>query len=668
MSNDNASGLYINCIFEDNLSQNGAAVFNNGNGARVARPTFINCLFDSNTASGQGGAMLNEANAGQDAVPVIINSTFYGNSAGSLGNAICNANGGSAVLRNSIMYGNGGVSSIFNTGNGLLDAAHSLFDQTVTGYSLSPSNFTAAESPFVDAPNDDFELNDCAAAIDRGDNAAYLDAMGAMEDLSGKNRLYNASGLADLKIDMGALEFEGSPVPLLMSCQTTYSVVLGPNGEAELDASVFDSGSTGCSPLTFELDGEKLLSLGCNDVGEHEMTLQLTDGRHEVATCVVTLSVSDESAPSAACLNPTVLLDGNGSYQLQESDVFDALNSSDNCGITAVDFEALTFDCQDVGQTAYVLVNVRDAAGLEASCLSAIQVESSNELPEGWSPTDIGDAGEGTTYSFDICAGDNPNQAGLDISTGAYNLFPRNADNVAFVTLPLCGDGGIQARIDQVSNGYAGLMIRESSHPGAKMVAIYSNQTSIVRREIRSVDNADKSVGLILAPAHQWLRLVRSGNYIGGFYRNSAGGSWQLFFLAYLPMQNCVEMGIAAFTHDPNGTADVSFSQIRYSSNAGENLSTPERIELESWEPPVVKATIAPNPVRDVMTLTFSRPLFADGTATLFNEVGQRVGQMPLREGASTLDWVTGQLPAGFYFLHLKGENGYQEVLKVVKH
>jgi hypothetical protein len=88
---------------------------------------------------------------------------------------------------------------------------------------------------------------------------------------------------------------------------------------------------------------------------------------------------------------------------------------------------------------------------------------------------------------------------------------------------------------------------------------------------------------------------------------------------------------------------------------------------FESWEPEVTKAVIAPNPVQDVFTLDFSRPLFADGTATLFNEFGQRVGQRALRQGTSAIDWQAGNLPAGLYFLEVMAEDGYREVLKVVR-
>ncbi|MCR9103510.1 MAG: hypothetical protein NXI25_26430, partial [bacterium] len=73
---------------------------------------------------------------------------------------------------------------------------------------------------------------------------------------------------------------------------------------------------------------------------------------------------------------------------------------------------------------------------------------------DGWIPNDIGDSnGE---YLFDLCSFNNDN---YNISTDGYHLIPNTSDNMAFASLPLCGNGGIQARIEDVEGGYAGLMI-----------------------------------------------------------------------------------------------------------------------------------------------------------------------------------------------------------------
>ncbi len=112
-------------------------------------------------------------------------------------------------------------------------------------------------------------------------------------------------------------------------------------------------------------------------------------------------------------------------------------------------------------------------------------------------------------------------------------------------------------------------------------------------------------------------------------------------------MDNCVEMGLAVFTIDPNGDASASFGMVRYRSQVNENLSATDNLIWETEIPELPKATVSPNPEQDAFTLHFSRPLPAEGTATLFNEFGQHVARQTLRTGETELLWDTGNLPAG---------------------
>ncbi|MEQ8703330.1 MAG: T9SS type A sorting domain-containing protein [Phaeodactylibacter sp.] len=407
----------------------------------------------------------------------------------------------------------------------------------------------------------------------------------------------------------------------------------------------------------------------CNDVGmTFSRTMVANDSAGNQGSCKYNVTVEDNIAPTAACLNTTVALQPDGLYHLQQSDVYDAANSSDNCSIDNVSFQAATFGCDDVDLTFPVTVTVLDPSGKSDNCTANVTVVPGTTLPPGWAASDIGDQGPGSDYAYDPCVSNNPNRGDFNVSTGAYNLIPNTSDNLAFIGRELCNNGGIQARIENVNGGYAGLMIRESSAPGAKMVAVYSNLTSLLRREIRTTDNGPRASANQFAPFPYWLRLVRQNDYIRAFYRTSDNGSWTLFHQAYLPMQPCVEMGLAVFTTDPNGSASATFGNVRYLSNVGgTSLSAPNTLNWETWQPDALKASIAPNPVRSTFTLQFSTTLPADGSATLFNEFGQQVAQMPLREGEQFIGWNASHLPAGLYFLEVTTPDGYREVLKVVR-
>jgi hypothetical protein len=405
----------------------------------------------------------------------------------------------------------------------------------------------------------------------------------------------------------------------------------------------------------------------CADIGQNTVTYTITDVNGESDACTATVTVEDKISPTGACLSSTVELGANGAYTLLESDVFDAANSSDNCSISSVSFPGVTYTCDDAGLDFPVMVTIEDPSGNMDDCTAIVTVGVGDELPFPWTANDIGNQGNGSSYAYDPCAGNNPNQGDFTIGTGGYNLIPQNSDNLAFASVPLCGNGGIQARIKDVVGGYAGLMIRESSDPGSKMYAIYSNLTNLLRREIRYTQNGPRNSGLFSAAFPKWLRLVRQGDLIRAFYRNSNGGNWTLFHQVYLPMDNCVEMGLAVFTTDPNGDASAVFGRVNYQSQGGQNLSAPNGIFWEAETPEVIKASVLPNPVRNHFTLQFSKPLPAEGQATLLNEFGQRIAQQPLRAGERELDWDAGALPAGLYFLEVFTEDGYREVLKVVR-
>jgi hypothetical protein len=447
-------------------------------------------------------------------------------------------------------------------------------------------------------------------------------------------------------------------------CQNV-TVQLDANGSGSTSATAVDNGSSdacGLSGVTLSQT-----SFGCADTGGNTVTLTVTDVNNNANTCTATVTVEDNIAPTAACLNTTVEIQPDGFYDLQQSDVYDATNSSDNCSIASVSFPATTFGCDDLDLTFPVMVTVTDPSGNTDDCTANVSVVAGTALPPEWSANDIGNQGGGSDYAYDPCVGNNPDQADFTISTGGYNLIPQNNDNVAFSSVPLCGNGGIQARIESVSGGYAGLMIRESSAPGAKMFAVYSNLTNLLRREIRTVENGQRSSNTFFASFPQWLRLVRQGDLIRAFYRNSNGGNWTLFHQAYLPMGNCVEMGLAVFTTDPSGDASAVFSKVNYQSQGGQSLSTPNTLAWEAETPDVQSASVLPNPVRGNFTLQFSKPLAAAGQAVLLNQAGQALRQRQLQPGVLTTDWNASDLPAGLYFMEIATEDGYREVLKVVR-
>jgi hypothetical protein len=452
--------------------------------------------------------------------------------------------------------------------------------------------------------------------------------------------------------------------PPVAVCEN-ITVQLDASGIASITPADIGSGSTAGCGLQSEMLSDDTFE--CTGVGSGMVTYTITDINGDSDDCMAMVTVEDNIAPTAVCLSTTVALQSDGTYTLQESDVYDSANSSDNCSLSSVSFTPATFTCDDADQAFNINVTVEDPSGNTNNCIAAVKVEAGSSLPAEWTASDIGDPGNGSGYTYDPCVGNHPDQGEFTISTGGYNLIPQNSDNLAFASVSLCGDGGIQARFESVSGGYAGLMIRESSAPGAKMVAVYSNLTNLLRREIRTIENGQRTSSTSFAAFPTWLRLVRQGDYIRAFYRNSNGGNWTLFHQVYLQIGNCVEMGLAVFTTDPSGEATAVFGNVNYLSQGGANLSAPNDMVWEAETERPFGASVLPNPVRSNFTLQFSQPLPATGQATLYNEFGQRITQQPLMEGETELAWNAASLPAGLYFLEVFTEDGYREVLKVVR-
>lgn len=116
-------------------------------------------------------------------------------------------------------------------------------------------------------------------------------------------------------------------------------------------------------------------------VGPIQITLTATDDDGKTSSCEFTLSVEDNTPPVPVCKATTVQLGADGMYDLQEADVYDAAAGADNCGIEQVNFAAITYDCDDAGQTFTVEVTVTDVAGNTASCDASITVEDNSTVP-----------------------------------------------------------------------------------------------------------------------------------------------------------------------------------------------------------------------------------------------------------------------------------------------
>ena len=455
------------------------------------------------------------------------------------------------------------------------------------------------------------------------------------------------------------------------------TIQLDANGIGSTTPSVVGAGSlTDCGLLSETITQENFT---CADVGVLSLTYTITDINNEQASCNATITVEDNIAPIAACKNTAVEIQSDGTYTLQQSDVFDNINSSDNCIITQVHFPATIYTCNEVGNTFAVPLTISDAAGNTANCTANIQVLAGDDLPDGWSSNDLGLVTIGNEYAFDPCTYSNPANGEFTITGSGNNATSSTTDNVAFAYQTLCGDGSITAKIESISpNGYGGLMIRETSDPGSKQVAIFSNLTNILRHETRYTANGPKQVNSFFKPSPWWLRLERQGDWIFAYY-STTGTTFTYVHAVFVPMQDCIQIGLASFTYLANQQTDAVFSNVNITGSSGSfsannddglaNTETPKHHNTEIPQyhniisphhnittSPYANIALFPNPNMGSFTIQLNEPIKEQVTIFIYNQYGQQMYNQQMQKGPFQLDLSLEELPSGTYWLKMSNK------------
>jgi Concanavalin A-like lectin/glucanases superfamily/HYR domain/Secretion system C-terminal sorting domain len=153
--------------------------------------------------------------------------------------------------------------------------------------------------------------------------------------------------------------------------------------------------STLCFDCSYENDDDDLGSGGASDgdddddddededdetlgLGDHLVTIIVTDNNGNTSSCNATISVVDNMAPVAGCKNYTVKLNNSGVASITASKLED--DSYDNCGVDHISIDKTDFDCSNLGANTVVL-SVTDESGNTGTCTSIVTVVD-NEKPK----------------------------------------------------------------------------------------------------------------------------------------------------------------------------------------------------------------------------------------------------------------------------------------------
>ncbi len=296
-------------------------------------------------------------------------------------------------------------------------------------------------------------------------------------------------------------------------------------------------------------------------VGRFQVQWRAKDIYGNKRTCSHFLEVYDDEDPIAVCKDLTVDFNGEEDIHLTASQVWDEAASSDNCGYVEFVSADLTISCEELGNTVAIPVTIKDEAGNEDDCTAYVDVIG---LPCGWSegPNDGSLNCDGqTTSDYDV-----PDETFTLTSEGCWHDC-RDADKATYVYHPLCGDGSLTAKLDNINrNGYAGLMARESLDPWARRAGVLKNySTRRVRREWRA------SYGGIVSQAQssrsrvKWLRIVRDGNQIKS-YTSTNGTYWRLLYkVTYPNLDECIYVGMMTYSLNGSALVEAEFESVTLS-------------------------------------------------------------------------------------------------------
>ncbi|WP_432412099.1 HYR domain-containing protein [Rasiella sp. SM2506] len=107
-------------------------------------------------------------------------------------------------------------------------------------------------------------------------------------------------------------------------------------------------------------------------VGSNVIEYTATDVNGNTTSCSFTITVVDDEAPTAVCMDITIQLDAAGNATILPTDVDGG--STDNCAMDTLSIDINTFSCADIG-TNNVVLTVTDTAGNTATCTAIVTVE-----------------------------------------------------------------------------------------------------------------------------------------------------------------------------------------------------------------------------------------------------------------------------------------------------
>jgi hypothetical protein len=270
---------------------------------------------------------------------------------------------------------------------GCVPAGGACGSATVTVAATAPviTNLTYSPDPVCPGAGNNITLTVTGSLNDATQWVVYNGSCGGMEVLRSSSSVINLGSLTTVGTTTIFVRGEGGCVPaggactpldimveetVTALCVAPFNVLLNAMGMATITAEDVDNGSSACTTPTLSINED---TFDCTDIGPNVVTLTVEDQNNNTATCNVTVTVLDNTAPQAICQNIDVYLDANGDATILPAVVDNG--SNDNCGVDSLAVTPNVFDCDDIANNpTAVSLRVFDAVGNFASCTAQVTV------------------------------------------------------------------------------------------------------------------------------------------------------------------------------------------------------------------------------------------------------------------------------------------------------